>query len=141
MYQLFGASRRDVPSHLTIPAVCMLYRNDQLHHTSHSHYIRLHNVRVREQHASLPSPFYLPTSYYSRLLFPTPCMFSFFFSFSIGRKILIVQITHSRKRNRGNGIYLLFYGEICIKAVILFKIYTEIVYEVCNARVIIDTNQ
>lgn len=53
MHQLFGGSRRDVSS-LPLPPRLRVHpmSNVQLHHTSHSRYIRRHNVGVRAQHAS-----------------------------------------------------------------------------------------
>lgn len=67
MHQLFGGSREgtyllflSLPSRLRVHPMS----NVQLHHTSHSRYIRRHNVGVRAQHTSLPpGPPFLPPSH------------------------------------------------------------------------------
>lgn len=67
--------------------------NDQLHHTSHSRYIRRHNVGVRAQHAPFSRP---PVSLFLFLVLASrERLFGL-----LGRNLLIAKVQAHRERGR-----------------------------------------
>lgn len=99
MHQLFGGSRRDVSpqpppsSHLRLHPMS----NDQLHHTSHSRYIRRHNVGVRAQHAPFSRPHISLSLFFS--LFLVLASRTRLFG-SLGRNLLIAKVQAHQQTGR-----------------------------------------